>query len=48
MREPDEYRQPTEIQLVLVPVIIEAVASIVFIACSLLLVVIYASIRMPL
>lgn len=39
-------REPTEIEMVLIPVLIEAVGAIVFIACSMLLVVVLAT-RVP-
>lgn len=47
MRDREEYYEPTETELVLVPVLIEAVFSTLFIACSVLLVVVIASLRAP-
>lgn len=41
MQRPD--REPTEVEMILIPVLIEAVGAIVFIACSMLLVVILAT-----
>lgn len=43
-REPTEY---TETQMILIPVIVEAVGAIVFIACSMLLVVVVSTSGTP-
>jgi hypothetical protein len=43
-REPAEY---SETQMILIPVIVEAVGAIVFIACSMLLVVLLSTAGAP-
>jgi len=45
--EIEEYSQPTETEMVLIPVLIEAVGAVVFIAFSLLLVVILSTPVVP-
>lgn len=42
-----EYREPTETEMILIPVLIEAVGAIVFIACAMLLVVILSTPAVP-
>ena len=45
--EIEEYSQPTETEMVLIPVLIEAVGAVVFIACALLLVVVLSTPAVP-